>query len=246
MPERQARAEPGQARHPAATAYLRADVDAVVLQHGGPGGRRLHAGARWRCAARSRWRYDVERRDPHRAARPGDPGAVDRAAARPAGYDPALQDRDERATTRRAREGAARPVRLRRPRRRRLARAARRHRRWCSSTRPSPTSSRASSTSCGRRAWTRSASASSFKTAQWPENLKAARAGKLMMWRRRLVGRHARRRRRPRARATAAQIGRRQPGALRAAGVRRAVRADADRCPTAPSAQALFDEAKRS
>ena len=34
----------------------------------------------------------------------------------------------------------------------------------------------------GRRTWTRSACGSSSSIAKWPENLKASRAGKLMMW----------------------------------------------------------------
>ena len=38
-----------------------ADIALHLLQHGRSGGRRLHAGARWRCAARSAWPYDVER-----------------------------------------------------------------------------------------------------------------------------------------------------------------------------------------
>ena len=136
---------------------------------------------RWRCAARSRWpstSSDEIRARAHAARRCRRRRPSRRSTC---GYDPAfkseMSDYDPR-----AREGAARPVRLRRPRRRRLARPARRLAAACSSTRRSPTSSTASSPSCGRRTWTRSASASSFKTAQWPENLKAARAGKLMMW----------------------------------------------------------------
>ena len=100
----------------------------VVLQHGGPGGRRLHAGegraaARDRAGggrrrARSAWRATA-RRFP----------AQSHIAPPVWGYDPAFKSRDERI---RPRQGAraARPVRLRRPRRRRLARAARRHSRW--------------------------------------------------------------------------------------------------------------------
>ena len=81
-----------------------------------------------------------------------------------------------------------------------------------------------------------------FKTAQWPENLKASRAGKLMMWG---VGWSGgpdgedlpRPRRRP-------GEGPGQPCALRPAGVQPAVRAPARCCPTAPSAMAVMTRMK--
>ena len=70
---------------------LNADIDADLLQHGGPGGRRLRRRTRWRCAARSAWRCDIAARDPPRAPRPGDPGAVARSLPHTSGYDPAFK-----------------------------------------------------------------------------------------------------------------------------------------------------------
>ena len=77
------------------------------------------------AAPRDQPGYDVDRRSstmPHAAG-----GAVAQAPLLPhtTGYDPALQERVERLRPG-ARPGPARPVRLRRPRRRRLARASRR------------------------------------------------------------------------------------------------------------------------
>ena len=142
----------------------RADVTLSLLQHGGSGGRRLHA-REGGAAPRDRARPTTS------SARSA---CVRRGQAIPAqaivppltvGLRPDVQDRDERlrpgrgaarcstctaTSTATATAGASSPTASR----------------WCSSTRPSPTSSRASSTSCGRRTWTRSASASSFKTAQ--------------------------------------------------------------------------------
>jgi hypothetical protein len=78
-------------------------------------------------------------------------------------------------------QGAARPVRLCRPRRRRLARAARRPSRWCWNTPPARPANRQFN-----ELWKKNMDAigmrCDFKTAKWPENLKAGRAGKLMMW----------------------------------------------------------------
>ena len=99
---------------------------------------------------------DVRARDQHCPARPGACRRRPIVAPGTWGYDAELQDREQRLRPG-ARQGAARPVRLRRPRRRRLARACPTARRWCWSTPPSPTRCRASSTSCGRRTWTRSA-----------------------------------------------------------------------------------------
>ena len=83
-----------------------------------------------------------------------------------------------------------------------------------------------------------------FKVAKWPENLKASRAGKLMMWGVGWSADHARRRHLPRAGLRPEQ-GRRQPCALRPAGLQRAVRAGRTRCPTAPSAQTVMEEASK-
>ena len=124
MPERQGRAQPGQARHPRLSdqssrrRVLRASTWTT----------RWSAATRrptWRCAARSGWASTPTREIRHAAQRPGDRGAVaDRAVHHR--LRPGLRRRDAASTTRRARKGAARPVRLPRPRRRRLARAARR------------------------------------------------------------------------------------------------------------------------
>ena len=103
--------------------YRRADVAMSYFAHGEPGGRRLHArqgGAAPRDLAGVRPRS----RDPPGAARPGDPAQSHRRAA-DLGLRPGVQVRDERIRPRQG-PGAARPARLRRPRRRRLARAARR------------------------------------------------------------------------------------------------------------------------
>jgi ABC-type transport system substrate-binding protein len=42
----------------------RGPTSSDLLQHGAPAGRRAGARTRWRCAAPSRWRYDVQTRDP--------------------------------------------------------------------------------------------------------------------------------------------------------------------------------------
>jgi hypothetical protein len=95
---------------------------------------------------------------------------------------PGIQERELGRLRPGAREGAARPLRLCRPRRRRLARAARRLAPGARDKPPSPTSSAASSTKLWRRTWTPSASSVRFETGQWAEQLKAARAGKLQIW----------------------------------------------------------------
>ena len=135
---------------------------------------------RSRCAGRSRWRSTSTRRSAwsgaarrSRRSRPMAPGLW--------GYDPAF--RSEMSVFDRAKAKALLDLlRLRRPRRRRLARPARRPaarpRVRDRARRPQPPAHRRS----GRRTWTRSASASSSGTRKWPENLKASRAGKLMMW----------------------------------------------------------------
>ena len=104
--------------------YLQPGRRAVVLQHGGPGGRRLHAGEgraaprgpAWRTTSTTRsGSSGAARRSPAQAPMP--PGTY--------GLRPGLREREQRLRPG-AREGAARHLRLRRPRRRRLARAARR------------------------------------------------------------------------------------------------------------------------
>ena len=80
-----------------------------------------------------------------------------------------------------------------------------------------------------------------LQTAQWPENLKAARAGKLMMWG------SARRPPRRTARAPSAPcrpaVGQPEPGALQARRRSTDLRAHA-RMPDGPERDALFHEAK--
>ena len=120
---------------------------------------------------------DVAARDQQHPARPGDPGAVDHRAGR-LRLRPGATQRQQR-LRRRPCQGAARHLRLRRPRRRRLARAARRL-----AARPRRTSS--APDAIYRQfdeIWQKNLDAIGmrmlFKTAQWPEQLKAARAGTL-------------------------------------------------------------------
>ena len=61
-------------------------------------------------------------------------------------------------------------------------------RRWCSKCATQPDQRAASSTRCGSKDMDALGVRIEFKPAKWPENLKAARAGKLQMWR---VGRSA-------------------------------------------------------
>ena len=158
---------------------------------------------RWRCAARSRWPTTSTREIRLRAPRPGDPGAVADRAADTTGYDPAFKQRDERlrparaprrcstctaTSTATATAGASMPDGT--PLVLRVRHAARRR-------------ARASSTSCGRRTWTRSACASSSRSAKWPEQPEGRRAGKLMMWGVGWSAGDARRRQLPGAAATA-------------------------------------------
>ena len=181
-----------QARHPDG-AGARARPHLRLLQHGGPRRRRLHAGEGG-AAPRDLARLQHARRDRASCARA-------RRSRRTRPTAPAW-----RATTRtsapRATEynspkaqGAARHVRLRRPRRRRLPRdcpTARPLVLQNATRRPAPATSR--STSCGSAAWTTSASSMTFRKAKWPDLLKESNAGKLhdvAAGRRRL---HARRR----------------------------------------------------
>ena len=81
--------------------------------------------------------------------------------------------------------------------------------RWCSSTPRQPEQVTASSTSCGTQGHERDRRAHRVSgSRKWPEQLKAARAGKLMMWGVGLVGRRPRRPDRPGAAATARQAAR--------------------------------------
>ena len=107
-----------------------------------------------------------------------------------------------------ARQGAARPVRLRRPRRRRLARAARRRAAGAARWRRRPDSIERQFDENWQKNLDAIGVRIRFDTAQWPENLKAARAGKLQMWRLGSTAADARRARRARAACT----GRRSAG----------------------------------
>ena len=97
------------------------------------------------------------------------------------GYDPALKSEMSDFDLPRA-QGPARPVRLCGPRRRWLARAARRQRRCCWST----PRSRTQLSRQEQGLWQKSLQALglrvTFRVGQWQENIKASRAGKLMMW----------------------------------------------------------------
>ena len=121
-PQQPARAQPGQARHRhAALAARRRAVTYFNMENPIVGGNTPDEGG---AAAGHRAGVRRRSRDPPGAARPGRAGA----GADPARHlrlRPGVQERDER-LRRGARQGPARPVRLCRPRRRRLARAARR------------------------------------------------------------------------------------------------------------------------
>ena len=160
--------------------YVNPDVAMSVLQHGGPGGRRLHAG-KGRAAPR-----DPASRTTS-TTRSGSSGAARRSGA---GADGAgtygLRSgvcKSENSDYDVARAKALLDiVRLRRPQRRRLARAARRlaarHRRW----RASRSRSTASTTRTGSGARAAIGVRMVFETAQWAEHMKTARAGTLQMW----------------------------------------------------------------
>ena len=124
------------------------DATLCLFRHGAPGGRRLHApqggaaprdraGLR-RGTARSPW-CAAARRFRRRAS-----------SRRCCRATTQVEDRDERVRPA-ARQGPARPVRLHRQERRRLARPARRLAAAARILDRSPTSCRVSSRSCGRR-----------------------------------------------------------------------------------------------
>ena len=186
MPERQARAEPAPSAASAWTASPRADVTLALFNMENPvvGGYTPEKVALRRAIALG-YNIDEEIRR-LRAARRSRRRRI--VPPRTAGYDPTLPHRDRATTTRPARRrcstctatstatataGASSPT------------AAR----WCSSSPPSPTSARASSTSSGRRAWTRSASAWCCKTAQVAREPQGLARGQAHDVARRLVGR---------------------------------------------------------
>jgi hypothetical protein len=115
-------AQPGQARHPHVR-YPRADV-ACRTSRWNTRWWAATSRTRWRCAAPSAWRWTWSARSAScAAARPSPAQEPWRPQA--CGYDPAFKSEMSDYDPPRA-QGAARPARLRRPRRRRLARAARR------------------------------------------------------------------------------------------------------------------------
>ena len=241
MPDGKAGAQPGQARHRHGALPLR-PTSRCRLQHGEPGGRRLHAG-QGGAAPRHRARQSTS------SARSASSGAARRSRRSrivppmTEGYDADLRSRDGRVRPG-ARQGAARPVRLRRPRRRRLARAARRPARCVleMATQPDqtqPPARRAVEEGHGRARPARSSS----RSRKWPENLKAARAGKLHDVARRLERRRARRRRTRSSAATARASGKGNLARFELPAFDALYEQLKRRCPTGPSAQALFDEA---
>ena len=92
-------------------------------------------------------------------------------------------------------------------------------------------------TSCGRRTWTRSASASMFKKDKLPELRKMARQGKIPMRERRLERRLSGRRE-FHAAALRAQSGQENNAQLQPAGIQQALRARRASCPIRRSARA--------
>ena len=176
----QARAQPAQARHRAWAQMPGARPHVQLLQHGGPGRRRLHAGE-GRAAPRDLARLqDRTTRSPIMrkgqaipAHTPYSPGV--------AGYDPNFRTTRQRVQPGQG-EGAARHVRLRGPRRRRLPRDARRQPARAAAPTRRPPRATSSWTSCGSAAWTTSASAITVRKAKWPDLLKESNAGKLQFW----------------------------------------------------------------
>ena len=126
------------ARHPAGD-HLH------VLQHGGSGRRRLHA-REDRAAPRDRHGLQRRRGNPRDAPGAGGCRRRSRAAGR---VRPRPQVRRTREVRPRGGEGAARQVRLRRPRQGRLARPAGRQAAGARRSRPRRRRSSASTTSCG-------------------------------------------------------------------------------------------------
>ena len=238
--QRQARAEPRQARHPrlSRSSSRRPALTFFNMEDPVVGGYTPDEG---RAAPRDRPRHRRRARD-HAYVRRGQAHRRRRSPVLPhtIGYDPTLQERDAATTTRRARKALldlygyvdrdgdgwreqpdGSPLVLRDGDR-------------------SPSSATARSTRCCSKNMKAIGIRIEFNIAQWPENLKAARAGKLTDVARRRPGR-----RRPTAQGALPAL--RQPadrrpehGALQAAGVRRALRASCRCCPTAPSASALF------
>ena len=146
--QRQAQAGAGQARHPSHPAVHAVD-HVRILQHGRSDRRRLFARDRSRCDARSAWRTTSQ--DEINVVRQGQ-GA-------PATQIPAASGHRLRPEFRRShylrscdRECAARQDRLRRARQRRMARPSRWQAVHAHDRVATPTTSSASSTSCGRRA----------------------------------------------------------------------------------------------
>ena len=158
------------------------------------------------------------------------------------GYDPALQEREQRLRPG-ARQGAARPVRLRRPRRRRLARPARRLAAGARSRHPArpavAPARRAVAEGHGRAR--RAADVQAGQVAREPEDRARRQADDVE---RRLVGRRARRRAVARPRLQPA-TGRPEPGALQERRVRRRSTTGCRCCPTARSGSTLFAQAKK-
>ena len=220
----------------AACASSNADCTLTVLQHGGPGGRRLHAGE-GRAAPRDQpgVRRRRARSAPSAAARRSrrsrrarrTPTATTRTSrARCSDYDPARAkalldmygyvDRDGDGW-RELPDGKPLVLEMRDR----------------SPTQLSAPVRRAVEEEPGRGRHPHRAS----RSAQWPENLKAARAGKLHDLVARLVGVAARRRRAPAAPVRPVDRAAQNLARFKHAGVRRALRAHARHCPTAPSAR---------
>ena len=136
---------------------LRPEHMVVLFQHGGPGGRRLHAGED-RASPRDRMAYDNADGDSRAAQRPRSTGQ--RAdPARHRGLRPDPQDAGA-ALRSGARARAARSVQLQGSRRRRLSRDARRQAARDRALVGAELGDRGRATSCGRRTWMRSASGS--------------------------------------------------------------------------------------
>jgi hypothetical protein len=148
------------------------------VQHGAPGGGRLHARARGAAPRHRAGHRRASARSAllrHGAAVPAQsPVAVHLSGFHPdwksemSEYDPAARARCSSCTagaTATATAGASSPTAGR----------------WCWRSPPSPTRPAAISTSCGRRT-SAIGLRIEFKPAKWPENLKAGRAGKLQIW----------------------------------------------------------------
>ena len=143
------------------------------------GRRRLHA-REGGAAPRDLARLQHARRDRDRAQGPGDPRA-DALQPRRGGLRPELPHQRQR-VQRPEGARAARHVRLRRPRRRRLPRDGPTAAPWCCENASTPSARDQQIDELWKRSMDDVGLKMTFRKAKWPDLLKESNAGKLMMW----------------------------------------------------------------